>query len=309
MPGHKTCIIIVGPTASGKTDLSLKIAERFHTAIISADSRQCYKELNIGVAKPAVEDLQRTRHYFINTHSIHDEVNAGIFETYALNAAKEIFLNKDIAVMAGGTGLYVKAFCNGIDSMPEVDETIRAHVRKEYESRGMEWLQQMIKEHDPLFHEEGELRNPRRMLRALEIKLSSGKSILELHSSPRARRDFNILKIGIELSREEVYFNINKRVETMMGDDLLEEAKGLYEYRKLNALQTVGYTELFSYIDGACTLDKAVEEIKKNTRRYAKRQLTWFRRDENINWFSPLNTTALWDFISNSIQQQAAYNK
>lgn len=298
MPGHKTCIVIVGPTASGKTSLSLQLAAHFNTAIVSADSRQCYKELNIGVAKPAQQDLDRIQHYFINSHSIQNEVNAGVFESYALTAIAAIFERNNVAIMVGGTGLYIKAFCEGMDDIPAVDETIRTQVRTEYEANGLDWLQQMIKDNDPLFYEKGETKNPQRMLRALEVKLSSGKSILELHSSPRLKRDFDIVKIGMDLSREQVYQNINNRVDEMMQQGLLQEAEALYRYRALNALQTVGYTELFNYIDGNFTLEKAVDEIKKNTRHYAKRQLTWFKRDENIKWFSPLNTAGILEYLN-----------
>ncbi|MGN6494441.1 MAG: tRNA (adenosine(37)-N6)-dimethylallyltransferase MiaA [Agriterribacter sp.] len=298
MPGHKTCIVIVGPTASGKTSLSLQLAAYFNTAIISADSRQCYKELNIGVAKPAQQDLDRIQHYFINSHSIQNEVNAGVFESYALNAIAAIFATNNMAIMVGGTGLYIKAFCEGMDDMPTVDETFRTQIRKEYETKGLDWLQQAVKQNDPLFYEKGETKNPQRMLRALEVKLSSGKSILELHSSPRLTRNFNIIKIGMDLPREQVYQNINSRVDEMMQEGLLQEAKALYRYRTLNALQTVGYTELFNYIDGNFTLEKAVEEIKKNTRHYAKRQLTWFKRDESIKWFSPLDKTGIVEYVN-----------
>lgn len=305
MPGRKTCIVIVGPTASGKTDLALQLATHFHTSIVSADSRQCYRELNIGVAKPSTEDLQKIRHYFINSHSIQQEVNTGVFEMYALDAVAEIFTANDVAIMAGGTGLYIKAFCNGIDEMPEVNENTRAHLRKEYEDKGLEWLRQMIKDHDPLFYEKGESKNPQRMLRALEVKLSVGKSILELHSSPQVKRDFNIIKIGVQLPREQVYTNINLRVDGMMQQGLPEEVKRLYQYRHLNALQTVGYTELFNYLDGNFTLDKAVDEIKKNTRHYAKRQLTWFRRDQAIEWFSPLDKTGILQYLHDTITGKA----
>lgn len=301
MPGRKTCIVIVGPTASGKTNLSLQLAAHFNTSIISADSRQCYKELNIGVAKPSQEELDRIPHYFINSHSIQNEVNAGVFENYALTAIAAIFATKDVAIMVGGTGLYVKTFCEGMDDMPRVEETIRTQVRNEYETKGLDWLQQMVKEVDPLFYEKGETQNPQRMLRALEVKLSSGKSILELHSSPRLVRDFNIVKIGMELPREQVYQNINNRVDAMMQEGLLQEAKALYNYRHLNALQTVGYTEFFDYLDGNFTLEKAVEEIKKNTRHYAKRQLTWFKRDENIKWFSPLDKAGILHYLNDKI--------
>lgn len=285
MHGRKTCIVIVGPTASGKTKLSLQLAEYFKTDIISADSRQCYKELNIGVAKPDEKDLQSIKHYFINTHSIHDEVNAAIFENYALKAVAEIFSNNDYAVMVGGTGLYSKAFCEGMDDIPGVDETIRKTVRDQYSNSGIEWLQKMIKENDPLFYERGETQNPQRMMRALEIKLSTGKSVFELHTAGKKQRLFNIIKMGIDLPREVLYDQINKRVDIMMQSGLVEEVASFNDYRYINALQTVGYKELFDYIDGNTSLEKATDNIKKNTRHYAKRQMTWFRRDTDIKWF------------------------
>ena len=284
MQNKKTCIVIVGPTASGKTKLSLQLAEYFNTAIISADSRQCYKELNIGVAKPDETDLERVKHYFINSHSIYDEVNAAIFEQYALKAVDEIFLKHDYAVMVGGTGLYIKAFCEGMDDVPDIDETIRKTLREQYSKKGMEWLQEMIKENDTLFYELGEIYNPQRMLRALEVKLSTGKSVFDLHTSQKKERAFEIIKLGIDLPREVLYAQINRRVDMMMELGLLEEVKSLNGCRYINALQTVGYKELFEYTDGKVTIGGAVDNIKKNTRHYAKRQLTWFRRDTEIKW-------------------------
>lgn len=298
MLSDKTCIVIVGPTAAGKTALSLKVAEYFNTEIISADSRQCYKELNIGVAKPDAADLQHIKHYFINSHSVQDEVNASIFENYALQAASTIFDKHNIAVMVGGTGLYVKAFCSGMDAMPEIAESIRTSVREGYEKNGIQWLQEKIREYDTLFYSKGEMQNPQRMMRALEVKLSSGRSVFELHSAAQKQRDFSIIKIGIEPGRTQVYNNINRRVDNMMENGLLEEVKELYPLRKLNALQTVGYKEIFEYLDGQSTLEVAVENIKKNTRHYAKRQLTWFKKDETINWFDPQDLPQAIKFIS-----------
>lgn len=284
---NKTCVIIVGPTASGKTALSLRLAEHYGTEIISADSRQCYRELNIGVAKPSTAELNRIRHYFINSHSIQQEVNAGTFEGYALEAVNNIFQKQDMAVMVGGTGLYIKAFCEGLDRMPEINESIRADIRKQYEAFGIDWLQQMVQHHDPLYYSQGEILNPQRMLRALEVKMSAGRSIVELQSERPVDRPFKIIKIGVELSREQVYDNINRRVGSMMDMGLLDEVKSLGAYRHLNALQTVGYSELYEFLDGKITLEKAVEDIRKNTRHYAKRQLTWFNRDKDIHWFHP----------------------
>ncbi len=300
MAQNKTCIVIVGSTASGKTALSLQLAAYFNTDIISADSRQCYRELNIGVAKPSTAELNQVKHYFINSHSVQQEVNAGTFETYALEAAHNIFKTRDIAVIAGGTGLYVKAFCEGMDPMPDIDENIRNTLREQYEAYGIDWLQQMVQQQDPVYYEKGETQNPQRMLRALEVKLSAGSSILEWQMHTKKERPFRIIKIGVQLERTEIYGNINKRVDNMMDMGLLDEVKELGIYRNLNALQTVGYTELYTYLDGNITLEKAVEEIKKNTRHYAKRQLTWFNRDESIHWHHPGDISGIIDYINNN---------
>lgn len=275
---NKTCLIVSGPTAVGKTAYGIELALKYNTQIISADSRQCFKELNIGVAKPSIEQLEKVKHYFINTHSIHDEVNVKVFEEYALKSVEEIFKNNDVAVMVGGTGLYIKAFCEGLDEIPSVDENIRRKINEQYQEQGFEWLSNEIKLQDNDFFTKGEMQNPQRMLRALEVKLSTGKSILDFHSGKRAKRNFEIKNILLELPREQLYRNINQRVDRMMEDGLLEEAKSLYSYKHLNALQTVGYKELFDYLDNKISLETAIEEIKKNTRHFAKRQITWFNK-------------------------------
>jgi tRNA dimethylallyltransferase len=274
----KTCIIISGPTAVGKTSYGIELAQKYQTEIISADSRQCFKELNIGVAKPSKEQLQKVKHFFIDTHSIHDEMNVKIFEEYALNSVNEILKKNDIAIMVGGTGLYIKAFAEGIDDIPEINENIRIEINEKYLSNGFQWLHDQIKFHDPYFFEKGEMQNPRRMLRALEVKLSTGKSILNFHLNKKIKRDFEIKNILRELPREQLYKNINHRVDEMMNAGLLQEAEKLFPFKNLNALQTVGYKELFDYFEGKISLEKAVEEIKKNTRHYAKRQITWFKK-------------------------------
>ena len=274
----KTCIIISGPTAVGKTSYGIELALKYHTQIISADSRQCFKELNIGVAKPSEDQLEKVPHYFINTHSIHDEVSAGTFEEYAHKAVNTIFEKNDIAIMVGGTGLYIKAFTEGLDEIPEVEESLRKEINKNYLSNGFNWLQKELKMNDPVFFEKGEMKNPQRMLRALEVKLSTGKSILDFHSQRKAKHNFEIKVCSLELPREELYQNINNRVDEMMESGLLKETESLYPFKNLNALQTVGYKELFDYFDGKFSLEKAMEEIKKNTRHYAKRQRTWFRK-------------------------------
>ncbi|MEO7835970.1 MAG: tRNA (adenosine(37)-N6)-dimethylallyltransferase MiaA, partial [Ginsengibacter sp.] len=274
----KTCVIISGPTAVGKTSYGIELALKYHTQIISADSRQCFKELNIGVAKPEKEQLEKVKHYFIDTHSIHQEMNVKIFEEYALKSIEEIFKNNEVALMVGGTGLYIKAFTEGLDDIPEVDETIRKKINEEYSTYGMEWLSDKIKHYDSAFFSKGEMQNPQRMLRALEIKLSTGKSIFEFQLQKKTKRDFTIKNILLELPREQLYNNINARVDKMIEDGLLNEAESLFPFKHLNALQTVGYKELFEYFIGKYSFEKTVEEIKKNTRHYAKRQITWFKK-------------------------------
>jgi len=281
---NKTCIIIVGPTAVGKTAIAVQLAQHFSTQIISADSRQCFKELGIGVAKPSDEELQLVKHYFINSHSINEEVNAAVFEQYALDKVNEIFGDNDVAVMVGGTGLYVKAFCEGMDIIPAVDSEMRKGITIAYETNGIAWLQKQVDENDPLYFEKGEIKNPRRLMRALEIKLSTGKSILEFQTRQNKKRDFTIIKIGLELPKEQLYKNINHRVDAMVEAGLIEEAKELLPCQNLNALQTVGYKELFEYFNGENSLQQAIEKIKLDTRHYAKRQITWFKKDEAIKW-------------------------
>jgi tRNA dimethylallyltransferase len=279
-----TCIIIVGPTAVGKTALAIQLAQHFNTEIISCDSRQCFKELNIGVAKPSAEELNTITHHFINSHSIHEVVNAVTFEQYALEKVTAIFTSHKVAVMVGGTGLYVKAFCDGMDEVPETAAAIRQNIVAHYNSNGIEWLQQQIQQNDPQYFSTGEMQNPQRMMRALEVKLSTGKSILDFQTKQKKQRDFNIIKIGLELPRPVLIERINKRVDSMMQDGLLEEVQSLIPYQELNALQTVGYKELFSYFNNEISLEQAIESIKINTRQYAKRQMTWFKKDAEIKW-------------------------
>jgi tRNA dimethylallyltransferase len=284
---EKTCVIIAGPTAVGKTAAAIAIARHFNTAIISADSRQCFKEMTIGVAKPSISELQQVHHYFINSHSIHDDVNAAVFEQYALQAAGEIFQQHNVAVVTGGTGLYIKAFCEGLDDMPPVSLTIRQAITEQYEQQGLAWLQQQVQQHDPLYYASGEIQNPQRLIRALEVKQATGESIRTFQQGRKATRPFRIIKLGLGLPKPELHARINARVDQMMEQGLLDEVKQLVPFKHLNALQTVGYSELFDFFDGKISLQQAVEQIKINTRHYAKRQMTWFRKDANMQWFSP----------------------
>ncbi len=286
-PFIKTVIVIAGPTAVGKTAVAIQLAKHFNTEIISADSRQCFKELNIGVARPSAEELQKVKHHFIASHSIHEEVTAVTFEQYALQKVQELFKQNDVVIMVGGTGLYIKAFCEGLDIIPEIDPAIRQNIITTYEEKGIAWLQEQLKEKDPVFAAAGEMQNPQRMMRALEVMESTGQSIFSFRKGEKAQRDFNIIKIGLELPKEELHRNIHTRVDQMMQAGLLDEVKQLLPYHHLNALQTVGYAELFDFLDGNLVLEEAVERIKINTRQYAKRQMTWFRKDKKMEWFGP----------------------
>lgn len=295
-----TVIVICGPTAVGKTAVAIKLAEILRTDIISADSRQCFRELNIGVAKPEKEERQAVHHYFINSHSITDEVNAGVFENYALQAAATIFQNHNTAIMVGGTGLYIKAFCDGLDVMPVIDLEVRESVIQSYNENGLLYLQEQVQAKDPLFWEIAEHNNPQRLMRALEVILSSGKSITTFRKGKKENRPFNIIKVGLELPREKLYQQINTRVDKMIEQGLLEEARELLPYRHINALQTVGYKELFEHFDERVSLAEAISNIKTNTRHYAKRQLTWFKKDHEINWFNAVKED-LFNFIAKQI--------
>ncbi|HEY6506178.1 MAG TPA: tRNA (adenosine(37)-N6)-dimethylallyltransferase MiaA [Chitinophagaceae bacterium] len=296
---NKTVIVIAGPTAVGKTAVAITVAGHFNTEIISADSRQCFKELNIGVARPSEDELKEVKHYFIASHSIQDDVNAAGFEQYALEKVNELFLQNDVVVMVGGTGLYIKAFCEGLDDIPSIDPSIRENITEKYEQKGLTWLQQEIQQKDPGFYEAGEIQNPQRMMRALEVIESTGQSVLHFRKGQKAERDFDIVKIGLELPKEQLHHNIHARVDKMIEAGLVDEVKGLLSFKQLNALQTVGYSEIFDHLGGNISLEKAIEQIKTNTRQYAKRQMTWFRRDKDIKWVSPLQEKEIIDYTSN----------
>ena len=313
----KTVIIICGPTAVGKTAIAIELAKHFQTEIISADSRQCFRELNIGVARPSTDELQQVKHHFIASHSIQEEVNAAVFEKFSLQKTKELFQQHDVIVMVGGTGLYLKAFCEGLDSIPDIDPAIRQNIISNYETKGMEWLQEEMKQKDPSFYSTGEIQNPQRMMRALEVMESTGQSVVSFRKGTKAERDFTIIKTGIELPKEDLHRNINTRTDTMMKYGLLDEVKELLPYKKLNALQTVGYKEFFdnliqqlrlqnldeqkfTFSENTVELAKTVELIKQNTRQYAKRQMTWFKKDKSITWFHPADSEVIKQFITAS---------
>ena len=297
----KSIILICGPTAVGKTSIAISLAKHFHTEIISADSRQCFKELNIGVARPSQEELSAVTHHFIASHSIRENINAAYFEKYGLQKVNELFATHDVIIMVGGTGLYIKAFCEGLDEIPSISESVRNGIIANYETKGLEWLQNEIRTKDPQFFETGEMKNPQRIMRALEVVESTGQSILGFRKKNKVQRPFHIIKIGLELSKEELHSNINDRVDKMIDHGLVEEVRSLLSFRDLNALQTVGYSEVFDFIDGNKTLSFAAEEIKKNTRQYAKRQMTWFKKDNEINWFSPKQLSDVLDYAEGKL--------
>lgn len=283
----KYVITIVGTTAIGKTALGIKLANHFNCDIISADSRQFFKEMNIGTAVPTKEEQSQVKHHFIQNLSIFDDYSVGNFEKDALNKIKELHQNNDVVILLGGSGLYVDAVLKGLDYFPKVVPEIRENLKKELAENGIEILQNKLKELDTIAYDTIEIVNPQRLIRALEICIGSGKPYSSyLNKDKQVNREFKSIKIGLTAERELIYKRINERVDIMINDGLVNEAKKLHQYKKLNALQTVGYRELFAHFDNEYSLDFAIEEIKKNTRRFAKRQITWFKRDEKIIWFN-----------------------
>jgi tRNA dimethylallyltransferase len=281
----KTIYIVMGPTAVGKTSFAIALAQTLNTEIISADARQCYKEMNIGVARPSSDELKAVPHHFIASHSITENINASFYENWAMEKVESIFARKDAVVMVGGTGLYIKAFCEGLDLIPAIDAEIRENIITKYEQLGMRWLQKEVSVKDPLYWEKGEQKNPQRLMRALEVMIGTGNSIISFQNKKAIERPFKIVKIGLELDREELYQRINDRVLNMVNEGLEKEVKSLQNSAHLNALQTVGYSEWKDFFEQKISLEKVIENIQQNTRHYAKRQMTWFKRDPAIAWF------------------------
>ncbi|MFP2997627.1 tRNA (adenosine(37)-N6)-dimethylallyltransferase MiaA [Spongiivirga sp. MCCC 1A20706] len=278
-------ITIIGPTAIGKTTLSIKLASYFKTEIISADSRQFYKEMSIGTAVPSKEELAAAPHHFIQHKSIFENYSVGNFEKDALKKLEELFEKNDVVIMVGGSGLYVDAVVKGLDEFPKIDATIRLQLNQTLEKEGISALQDKLKELDPDYASKVDLENPHRLIRALEICIGSGIPYSSFLDNPKKKRPFKTIKVGLTADREIVYDRINQRVDIMIGEGLIEEAETLHKHKELNALQTVGYKELFNFFEGKWDKDFAISEIKKNTRRFAKRQFTWFKKDEAILWF------------------------
>ena len=282
-----TVYIIVGPTAVGKTKYAIELAQKLKTEIISADARQCYQELNIGVARPTQEELATVPHHFIASHSIQENLNAGIFEAYALTKATELLAKFGSVVMVGGTGLYIKAFVEGMDQIPAIDPAVRSQIQEELSLKGIDWLQAQVKTLDPDYWasaDQGEQQNTQRLSRALEVVTGTGQSILSFQHQSKKTRPFNIQKIGLEMPREQLYDRINQRVEQMVNMGLEEEVSVLRPQFHLNALQTVGYQEWLTYFEGRQSKAEVIQAIQQNTRHYAKRQMTWFKKDADIKW-------------------------
>lgn len=294
----KKLIVITGPTAVGKTDLCLNIAESLRTPIINADSRQIFSELRIGTAAPTEEQLSRIRHYFVGTLSITDYYSASMYEQDVMTLLGKLFNESDYALLTGGSMMYIDAVCNGIDDIPTVDDQTRRTLKQRLAEEGLESLVEELRQRDPEHYETVDRKNPRRVVHALEICIMTGKTYTSFRKAEKKHRPFEIIKIGLNRDREELYGRINRRVDEMMALGLLDEARGLARYREANALNTVGYKEIFAYIDGRWPLEEAVERIKGNTRRYARKQLTWFKRDETMRWFHPKEEKEIMTYIS-----------
>lgn len=294
----KTLIVITGPTAVGKTALCLEIAKHFDIPIINADSRQIYRELRIGTAQPTKEQMQEVKHYFVGTLGLDDYYSASLFEQQVLECLEQQFLTNDYALLSGGSMMYIDAVCDGIDDIPTIDDETRALMKQRLADEGLEALVEELRRLDPEYYEIVDRQNPRRVVHALEICTMTGKTYTSFRKREKRQRPFQIIKIGLNRPREELYDRINQRVDQMMADGLLEEARNLYPLRHLNALNTVGYKELFDHLEGRWPLEEAVERIKGNTRRYARKQLTWYKKDERMKWFHPQETEQIISYIS-----------
>ncbi len=296
-------IVIAGPTASGKTGLAIELAKHFHTEIISADSRQFYREIPIGTAAPTAGQMQEVPHHFVGNLSITDNYNVSMYEKEVLALLDKKFGSHTVMIMAGGSGLYINAVCHGIDELPDPDPVLRKELNTLLEKNGLPALQKLLKQLDPEYFEKVDQNNPKRLLRAIEVCRQTGTKYSDLRQNQVVQRNFNILRIGLELPREVLNQRINQRTELMLQAGWLEEAKAVFPYRHLNALNTVGFKELFAYFDGKWTLDKAIEKIKTNTRRYAKRQMTWFRKDTDMHWVAADDRKNIISIIEKKLNQ------
>ena len=302
MNSKPTLIVLIGSTGIGKTDLSLNIAEHYNTEIISADSRQLYADLKIGTAAPTTEQLARVKHHFVGTLQLTDYYSAAQYEAEVMKKLDELFKKHSVIVLTGGSMMYVDAVCKGIDDIPTVDEETRKTLMQHYENVGLERLCAELKILDPEYYDIVDKKNPKRVIHALEICYMTGQTYTSFRTSQTKERPFNIIKVGLRREREELYARINKRVDIMMEDGLLEEAKSVYQYKDLNSLNTVGYKEMFKYLDGEWELPFAIEKIKQNSRIYSRKQVTWFKRDNDITWFHPDDTDNIMSFIEERLK-------
>ena len=297
MNSEKVIILIQGPTGIGKTSLSIKLASHFNTEIISCDSRQFYKELKIGTSPPSIEELQKIKHHFIQNISINDSYNVSKFEIDANKKINELFKIYNKIIVVGGSGLYANALCNGIDDIPAISENTRDKIQELYQNKGIEYLRNILYKKDKIYFNSVDLQNPRRIIRALEVIYETNKTFSYFRKNTTKKRDYKIIKIGLKIDRDSLYERINKRVDLMIKLGLINEVKSLMKHKNKNALKTIGYNEIFDHIEGKLSLDKAIEEIKKNSRRFAKRQITWLKRDNEIKYFHPKNTDKIIKFI------------
>lgn len=296
-----TLIVVVGSTAVGKTSVSIQLAKKYNADIISADSRQFYREIPIGTAAPSIEEMEGVKHHFVGNLSVSDYYNVSKFETDVLNLLKDYFRQNEIMIMVGGSGLYINAVCNGIDELPDIDENLREQLNNLYQKEGLKALQDKLLTLDPEYYKKVDINNPKRLLRALEVCMQTGQTYTSLRKGNAVKRPFNIIKIGLELPRKQLNDRIERRVYSMLEEKWLDEAKSVYHLKNVNALNTVGYKELFKYLNGDWDYDTAIDKIKVNTRRFAKRQMTWFKRYEDISWFSPKELNNIIEYIDNRL--------
>lgn len=301
MDNKKTLIVLIGPTGVGKTDLSIKIAEKYGSPIISADSRQLYSDLKIGTAAPTEEYLKRVKHYFVGTLKLTDYYSAAQYESEVISLLEELFKRNNTILLTGGSMMYIDAICKGIDDIPTVDSETRLMMMEKYEKEGLDRLCAELKLLDPEYYSTVDLKNPKRVIHALEICYMTGKTYTSFRTGNKKQRPFDIIKIGLCRDREELYERINKRVDIMIKEGLVDEVKSVYEYRNLNSLNTVGYKEIIQYLEGNCTIEFAIEKIKQNSRIYSRKQMTWFKRDNDITWFHPDKEEEIMEFIESKL--------
>lgn len=300
----KYLLVVVGPTAVGKTAVCIRLAKQLNTEVVSADSRQFFKELSIGTAKPTPEEMDGVPHHFVGHMSIHEEMNPGKFEQECLARLDSIFQKHNIAILTGGSGLYIKAVCDGMDEMPETGAEVREKINDAYQKNGLKWLQEKVQKADPDYYQQVDIHNPQRLIRALEVTEASGKPYSQFRKNKKVIRPFEVVKIGIERDRQTLYERINQRMDDMLTQGLLEEAQQFMDFRHINALQTVGYSEIYGFLEGRYDWDECIRLLKRNSRRYAKRQITWFKKDETVKWFEAVDIPAILAYVAEKLRSE-----